>query len=336
MSFTQIGDLAHHFLMQRHNNTLKAGLNILTSELASGQIADVGKSLNGNFVLLGDVERSLTVLNGYEIAILDAKLFSDSVQNALEQMQTLSSDLGSETLAASTAGLQASTESVINKARQEFGALVALLNSDVAGRGLFSGAATDSAALASPEEILSALSTSLSGATTISEIVDMVDEWFMSVGGGFETSAYRGSHTSIEPFRLGQDQSVGHELRADSESLRTVLRDTALAVMAGDAGLSLGLEEKNSLLQTSGERLLSQQSELTGIRGDLGYVQERIDEARVMNSSRRSGLEISRNNLIMADPFDTATRLEAAQIQLETLYTVTARLSRLSLVEYLR
>jgi flagellar hook-associated protein 3 FlgL len=36
------------------------------------------------------------------------------------------------------------------------------------------------------------------------------------------------------------------------------------------------------------------------------------------------------------DPYEAATKLEAAQSQLEALYTVTARLSRLNLVDFLR
>ncbi len=46
-------------------------------------------------------------------------------------------------------------------------------------------------------------------------------------------------------------------------------------------------------------------------------------------------MEIARTELIGADPYDTATEMEAVQGQLETLYTVTARLSRLSLADFL-
>jgi len=39
---------------------------------------------------------------------------------------------------------------------------------------------------------------------------------------------------------------------------------------------------------------------------------------------------------VNADPFETASTLQAVQLQLETHYAMTARLSRLSLAEYLR
>ena len=54
---------------------------------------------------------------------------------------------------------------------------------------------------------------------------------------------------------------------------------------------------------------------------------------------RRRGLRRSTlpaTEIVAADPFDAATGLQAAEAQLEALYTLTARLSRLSLTEYLR
>ncbi len=336
MNFTQIGDLAQSLVMRRQNSLLKADLNSLTQELASGKKSDVGRSLSGDFRLLGEFERGLKVLNGYGLAIADARIFSDTVQSALDQMQTLSGDLGNTLLLSASAGLATPINGAIDEATQEFGSIVSALNVDVAGRALFAGAATDGPAVAAPEIMLAELSSALSGAVTIDEIVATVDNWFMTPGGGFETSGYLGSATSLAPFRLGENDAVQHRLRADSTELRALLRDTALAALAGDSGLALDLTEKAQLMQEAGAGLLAGQSGLTRIRSDLGYVQERVSAAEAQLGAQRSSLEISRNAVVLADPFETATRLEAAQVQLETLYTVTARMSRLSLVEYMR
>jgi flagellar hook-associated protein 3 FlgL len=40
--------------------------------------------------------------------------------------------------------------------------------------------------------------------------------------------------------------------------------------------------------------------------------------------------------MYQADPYQAATELELAQTQLEAVYTLTARLSRLSLSDYLK
>lgn len=53
-------------------------------------------------------------------------------------------------------------------------------------------------------------------------------------------------------------------------------------------------------------------------------------------SAQRTSLEIAQNELSSADPYDTVMRLEETQFRLESLYTITARLSELSLVGFLR
>lgn len=336
MSFIQVGDLAQHLMMRRQNTLLKTQMNTLTQELASGRKSDIASAVSADFSVLGDIEHTLTVLDGHAMALKDARLFTDTVQNVLEQVQTQSQALGTSLLSVMSAGLEEPINSTIGKARESFDAIVSNVNAQVAGRGLFSGAATQSAALAGADAMLSDLSTALAGALTVSDIVNTVDQWFMAPGGGFETMGYQGAAESLAPFKLGEHETVRHELTADSMELRTLLRDTALAALAGDSGLSLDLSQKKQLLKVAGEGLLTQQEGLTRIRSDLGFVQERIANIETQNAARRTSLQITRNTLTSADPFETATQLEAAQAQLETLYTVTARLSRLSLMDYLR
>ena len=61
----------------------------------------------------------------------------------------------------------------------------------------------------------------------------------------------------------------------------------------------------------------------------------RLDAAVTRNSAETSALEMTRADLIGVDSFETATRLEASQTQLETLYAITARMQRLNLADYL-
>ena len=48
-----------------------------------------------------------------------------------------------------------------------------------------------------------------------------------------------------------------------------------------------------------------------------------------------TSLGIIRNDMTVADPFETAVRLQEVQLQLETQFTITSRLSGLSLVNYI-
>ncbi|MFU8825328.1 MAG: hypothetical protein ACNA7N_13905, partial [Yoonia sp.] len=52
-------------------------------------------------------------------------------------------------------------------------------------------------------------------------------------------------------------------------------------------------------------------------------------------SAQETGFRMAVNDLISADPFDTATRLQSVQLQLETHYTVVGRMSQLSLLRFI-
>jgi flagellar hook-associated protein 3 FlgL len=52
-------------------------------------------------------------------------------------------------------------------------------------------------------------------------------------------------------------------------------------------------------------------------------------------TAQETGLQMAINDLVSADPFDTATRLQSVQLQLETHYSVVGRLSQLSLLRYI-
>ena len=67
----------------------------------------------------------------------------------------------------------------------------------------------------------------------------------------------------------------------------------------------------------------------------LGSTEANIINTGVQNDAEKSALETARLGLLSVDPYETAAKLQEAQTQLETLFSITARLSRLSLVNYL-
>jgi len=81
--------------------------------------------------------------------------------------------------------------------------------------------------------------------------------------------------------------------------------------------------------------MISAQSPMAVARAAVGTVEAQIDKAAANNAAQRTAFEIARSEITAIDPFRTATELEAVSAQLETLYTLTARLSRLKLSDYL-
>ena len=70
-------------------------------------------------------------------------------------------------------------------------------------------------------------------------------------------------------------------------------------------------------------------------QGALGVLEAEVERITVAQNAEISALTLARNEIANADPFETASALQAVQLQLETHYQMTARLSQLSLVNFI-
>lgn len=331
-----IGDMAQSMMLRRQNTRLSSELGRLTEELATGQTSNPSRHLEGNFSHLSALERERSILESYGVAATEARTFTGTMQSALGKVQESSSDLAAALLAAGNGDLPEVVQSASGTAGEVFRSLVTTLNISVAGQTLFAGARTDSAALADADEMLAALRTVVSAQTDLPGILAAVENWFNAPGGGFETDGYLGETSSLKPFLLGENETISLNLGADAPQLRDILKHTAVAALAADPALDLPSEFQKSLLDHAGNGLVAAQDPLTGIRADLGYTEARVEEIATRIASEKTASEYAIGALLGVDPFETVTRLEEVQLQLESLYTATVRLGRLSLVEYMR
>ncbi|WP_137702590.1 flagellin [Marimonas lutisalis] len=336
MTVNSIGDMAHSIVLRRQNTRLASELSRLSQELASGAASDMSKHLRGNYSYLGALEHGLSVLDGYQAAAREAKTITSVMQSSLGRISKSMSTLAPELLSVGKNGLPQAMRATGGKARGELDAMVSALNTTVAGRTLFAGALTDGRAIADAATMLGDLRTALAGETTLAGILSAVEGSFDTPRGGFESAGYKGSTRRMSAFLLGPGEAVDLNLRADAPQIRTTLRFTALAALATDPGLGYPPDLQAQILETAGEGLLSAQSEVTEIRANLGYAEQRIEEIETRIAAETTSSKYAIGELLGVDTYETATRLEEVQFQLEGLYTVTVRLSQLSLVEFMR
>ncbi len=331
-----IGDLSRGLSLQLRQGAIKSDLSRLTEELTTGIKTDPAKDMKGDLAPLLQTQRELNLLQAFAVTNTQARLGADATQQVLGDIQALTERLGVDTLKADLSSANTARAAISSSAREVFSTVVSRLNSAQAGRSLFAGTATDRGALISADDIVADVKTALAGATTASDIEARLDDWFLAPGGAFETTAYTGAATDAAPHRLSDGESVSLAIRADDAVFRGLMKNTLMAQLATDADLGLSASVQTALLRNAGNALIDAQTGLTDMRASVGAVQERIAMAEDRNSQLQADLRLSRNALMAADPYETATRLEQVQSQLEALYTVTARNSRLSLVDYLR
>ncbi|MEL6450317.1 MAG: flagellin [Pseudomonadota bacterium] len=335
MSQFSVGDLAQKFMLQRQGAALKESMTTLNQELATGQVSDVKAVLAGNVSYLADIEADLKTLSGYRVATTEAAQFAETIQAALTRMSTSAEEFGSNLLTVTSSAVNSVVEQMSVDAEAELANLVSALNTGSAGRSVFAGTATDQRAVADADDILADLRAATASATTVEDIWQAADAWFNDAT-GFADRGYTGGTTDIAPFQLVDDDTVAVRVRADDQVFRDLLKNVAVAAIANDASFALSADDKKELMTTAGHGVYTAQAQLTSTQAGVGSAQARIDEITTRNETRDTNLQFAKGALLQADPYETATELEAVQFQLQSLYTVTARMSDLSFVNFIR
>lgn len=334
MTLTSIGDLATSLTLRRQSTSLKQEIDRLTLQLASGRLDPAQLRQSGRSYVLTDMEAGLTRIGAYGLAAAEAETTASAMQASLAQLNTQSDTLVGTLLGTTLSAESASGEQASVLAGETLPGLIGALNVSMASRSLFSGTSTDTPPLGSADDLLAGLRTAIAGLGTVADIRVAATAWFDDPA-GFDAQVYGGAADSAAAIRISETGSVALDIRADDPAIKSVLRETALAALAGDPVLGLSPLVATDLRASAGTGLAAAQTDLTALQARLGIQQARIEEAGAQNAAAQLGYETARNQIMAADPFDVATQLDAAQVQLQALYSVTARTSSLRLVNFL-
>ncbi len=333
MSMISLGDLAQSYMLRRQNTDLKSDLQRLTTELTTGTAADTGRHVGGDYSPLAGIDASLSRLQGYKATTSETALLTGAMQTVLNTVEGMASSLGPSLLAASNAGAT-QVNLAAGEARQKLDTAVALYNTDLGGRALFAGVATDGNAVVDVETLLTALDLEILGATTANDLEARITAWFEAPA-GYATAGYLGGDP-LTSVAVAPGETANLDFTAADPGIRDTLKGLAMAAMLGRGALAGDPSARADLARLAGENLISSQTSRTNMAARLGTVEGQVEAASVRNSAEASALTIARNGITAIDPYETAATLEATRQQLEMLYTLTARISRLSLVDFLR
>lgn len=336
MPLTTVGDLASTLQFRRLSAQLKTNMTRLGTEMTTGKKTDLGAAIAGDFGPYVGIERSLRAIAAYKTANIEAAGMLAATQLSLENVQGMNQKLSPALLTASSARDVTLLHATSEDARQKLSAVVATFNTSVAGRTLLGGAATDRPALAAGDDMMAEIKTAIAGETTAAGIKAIVDAWFDDAGGGFETMGYLGSDADMGPLLIADGETVDVDLRADAQVVRDTIKGYVLGGLIAEGALDGDVDEQAALIQFASETLLTADGDVTNARAELGAVEARVEDAQARNAAEEAAYELAKAEMISADPYETASELEAVYGQLETLYTVTARIAGLRFSDYMR
>lgn len=335
MTWLSLGSLALPLQLQRQGVSLRAEIARLGGELTTGQTASPQKHLRGEIGPLAAIDQRLSRIDAYQQSSRLVSNRVDAMQTSLSNLETLRAGAASRILTVAAAGID--SESLMRSGRSAKNALsdsVAALNLRVSGQSAFAGAATDTAPLPDADTILGAILPLVSGLDNAQAIQSAVNSAFFDPGGVFETVIYQGAD-AVPGAIMGDMNASVTQPTATDPGIRKLLSGLVMAALIADPAMSLSQGQNSELAQASAETLFGAATSLTALQARVGDTQSALDARLLQFSTERDALQTSRNTLIGVDPYEAATRLEEARAQLETLYTVTARTSQLSLAGYL-
>lgn len=334
MSVIRVGDMAQQFLSQRTGGTIKSDLLRLSNSLSSGRVDDIPHHLNGETARFSGLKHKLGQIDGFRLVGRETGQMLDAIQAVLGRVDSVRSELAGQVLLVSDSSTSAQVDDAARLAQGAFETMISALNMRLADRAILSGRGVETTPLLSATAILGDLQAVIGADRTFSGIEAAVTSWFDDPLGGFLVTGYQGDTGAALQRKVSENQRIDVSARADDPAIRATLKAVALAAVAADLP-GLGNETKMGLVRASGELLFGAASQLVAMQSRIGSAQAILSETGAELTAQETGLRMAVNDLISADPFDTATRLQSVQLQLETHYSVVGRLSQLSLLRFI-
>lgn len=329
-------ELAMAMSLRGQNSEIRTALNIASKELSTGQKSDLDKATGGDLARLFSIDHSLLRLDAESEAMSVAAGKTSLAQISLDQIHSSLVEHGPQLLSAVERRDAHSMQLIGESAANKLGAVVASINTQYGRHSIFAGAAVDSTPVASAQTLTTDIAGLVSTAVDANAAITAIDSYFYSVGGGFETGIYLGSTEKAPPL-LGVDGiKADYSIAGDALELRDALRSLVIAAVIVDSPGALSAQDQVDLLREAATSSIAAVDGIIRLRGEIGNTEEVISRRQAENQAKTSLFDLERSAILSTDPYEVATRFEALQGQLQTVYTLTARLSGLSLTNFLR
>ena len=329
-------DLALMLRQQQDTLRMRAEMQARGTELTTGQTADLSEDGRGLVSAVFGIDRDIDRLQQITFGLSRAQAEATAAQAAMGVVGSAAGTLGVNLEAGIGRGDAVMTPAFRREAEQVLDQVVGALNIRFGGRSLFAGTGVDGGALAPSEDLVAAIAAEIAGAADTAAAFAAIDAYMTDPGAGFETDIYQGTFQTLTGAALPDGTRASPAPRADDPAFRALMGAAAAIVAADTTAFGGDRIEQQAFMAEAARRLRDTAGAVIEIRALFGQSEERISDGLDAAETERSVLRMTRNDLVGKDPFVAATEFTALEGQLQSLYTVTSRLSALSLTNFLR
>lgn len=328
---------------------LTAQTNLATAEqeVSTGTYADVGLQLGASTTQDLSLRSEESMMQTISATNNVASTRLSSTQTILGNLQTNAQNFLNSLI--STTGTT-SASSLQSTAETDLQSLISGLNTSVNGQYIFAGINTGTQpitnyyASGSPNQaaVDSAFSSAFGFSQTsasVSSITGAQMQSFLSTQfpslfqGANWTSNWSSASDTMISSQISETQTANTSVGANQSAFQELAQAYAMVSDLGTQNLS---PDALNAVTTAATSLVQQAiTGLTNMQTSLGLVQSNVSTANDQMSVQMTILTTQINNLEDVDPFQASTQVTDLQTQIETAYSLTAQLQKLSLVNYL-
>jgi flagellar hook-associated protein 3 FlgL len=279
----------------------------------------------------------------------------DTMQSALSSIATTLHTVASSAQSW-TSGMPEGLGVIASQASHAMAQVAGLLNTSYAGGALFAGDTGTTPPMRSPNtsggatdiagDILARAVAAKGGALSTVDIDSLVngtdglasvfDDTNSDPAKRYTGAIYAGS-TDGKPTTvlIGANQTVQYNASADQPAFRDMMQGLSMLSLLGAPSSQLDGTAKATLLSAATTKLLAGEKALTGLQGTLGTVQAQVNAAVETQKSAATATQAQILSYVQADLYGDSSKLTQLQTQLQASFAMTARLSQLSLVQYM-
>ncbi|HLI13189.1 MAG TPA: flagellin [Alphaproteobacteria bacterium] len=306
---TRVTDLAQTALTQLQIQQTQSQISDLQSQLSSGHVAQTYDGLAPQAQPLINLQNDNTKITQYNSSISTALQQMSTAQTSISSLISLASNFET-TLVNALNGTNASNMALNQTAQSNLQQVAGLLNVQFNGQYVFSGTATNTAPVN-----LSAPGFTPPGSTYPSTP---------------NTAYYQG--TSAQPTVQADDNvSVAYGVTAASPGFEELIRSLNLAATTVTTPGAIDTKRLQEALNVIKQAI----SDMTTTQSSLGVSQGVLNAVSSSHAQLLTQLQSNISDIQNVDVAQASTNLSALEITLQSSYAVTARLSQLSIVQYL-
>lgn len=342
---------------QTRNNValMQSEMMKLQQELSTGSKIDVAGENGSRTATLLNLRNTIDEIEQFNVNLTSQSARLATMQEALTQARTAAQTVRDLALAASGSQSETSNATISGAATDAIKTITNMLNSSQSGRFLFAGTRfdqqplqqPDSAAASglSPNDAMAQVITAFGGTAALTSAADvdalidgpngisaLFNDTHVPAAGNYSNTFFNGSTTPVVG-RVDGDVTISYDATAGDQGVRDLMQGLYMLSSIPSGGVTE--EAYQQLSARSMELINSGLEKLTQSQSLLGLNEQTV--ARTQDNMKvQKGLV---NNQIVkleeADPYESSLRLDVLKTQLESTFSVTASLGKMSLINYL-